>query len=172
MLFYARRNLDIIPMLASIKLPKNSCASSKPRKTENKAECFCISFQKIIFLITTKITNNKFCINLNIVITIAISLYGIKFYIVIRGNQKHNPMLILVIIQKMIIFAQLVLASKLISKPKPRVIIVIPNQISGRYLPVFLIKALVTPAVKEIEKTKAKKQMPEKRGIAPRTAWK
>lgn len=61
------------------------------------------------------------------------------------------------IIWKMIILAQLARKGRSMNRPKPRVISMSPNQIGGRYLPVFLMKPPVAPAVKESERAKGRR---------------
>ena len=72
----------------------------------------------------------------------------------------------------MMILAQDVLTSKSMKRPKPRVITVIPNQIIGRYCPVFLIKTPVNAERNDRESAVGSRYTPERIGVAPRTAWK
>jgi hypothetical protein len=68
--------------------------------------------------------------------------------------------------------AQDELTSKSINRPNPRVIMARPNQIKGRYFPVFLMKMPVKMDMKESATACGSRYTPERMGVAPRTAWK
>ena len=60
-------------------------------------------------------------------------------------------------ISKIMILAQLCVGSRSMKSPKPRHINVSPNQIGGRYLPVFLMNTPVAPETKESERARGRR---------------
>lgn len=121
---------------------------------------------------TTEMEVERLRMKPNVEVAVAMSCGATKFWRAMRGDWKFGPTPMPMMIWKTIIFAQFFVPGSMMNRPTPKVMKNIPNQIGGRYLPVFFMKTPVPPETIERERQSARIYTPDSRGVAPKTAWK